>query len=169
MMDENQFAQGQPDVAILQLVSFKFADEEYALEIAHIQEVIHVQKITYVPQMPDFSLGVINIRGNIVPVFDLRRKFGLREKAFDEKSKMIVAGVDGTQICFVVDEMLDHIKIDLASLAPAPAAKMKVKRECIAGIGRLEERMIIILDLAKIHESILEDIQGLVSREKVQP
>ena len=168
MMDENRFAYSQPDVEILQLVSFKFADEEYALDIAYIQEVIHVQKITYVPQMPDFSLGVINIRGNIIPVFDLRRKFGLREKPFDEKSKMIVAGVEGTQICFIVDEMLDHIKIEPAALAPAPAVKMKIKRECVAGIGRLDERMIIILDLVKIHEAILEDIQGIIPGEKSQ-
>lgn len=165
----------------LQLVCFMFADEQYAVHITCVREVIRIQKITHVPQMPDFTMGVINIRGNILPVFDLRKKFGLPEKAFDGKTKIIVVDVDEaclscdgtsrliagpvdggqTQICFVVDEILDNVKVSASAVVPAPNVKMKIKRECIWGIGKLEERMIIILDLRRLNESILEDIKAL--------
>lgn len=165
-MEENRFIEEKQDVEILQLVCFKFAEEEYALEIRFVREVIHVQKITPVPQMPDFSLGVINIRGNIIPVFDFRRKFGLKEKPSDEKTKMVVAAVAGIQVCFVADEVLANIKVDPSFIVPAPNVRMKMKRECIAGIAKLDERMVIILDLEKIHESILEDIKALSSSSR---
>lgn len=155
------------DEEIWQLVCFMFADEQYAVDIKDVQEVIRVQKITYVPQMPDFVLGVINIRGNIIPVFDLRRKFGLRENVFNDNTKMIVVDIDASKICFIVDEILDNIKIGASRVVPAPNVKMKVKRECIQGIGRLEGRMIIVLDLKELHNSILEDIKELTSRESL--
>ena len=155
------------DEEILQLVCFMFADEQYAVDIKDVQAVIRVQKITYVPQMPDFVLGVINIRGNIIPVFDLRRKFGLREKAFNDNTKMIVVDIDASQICFIVDEILDNIKIGTSRVVPAPNVKMKVNRECIQGIGKLEGRMIIVLDLKELHNSILEDIKELTSKESL--
>lgn len=153
------------DKEALQLVCFMFADEEYAVDIISVQEVIHAQRITAVPQMPEFTLGVINIRGNIIPVFDLRRKFGLREKTFDGDTKMIVVNVKGAQICFVVDAILDNVKLQVSSIAPPPLVKMKIKRECIRGIGKFEDRMIIILDLEKLNESILEDIKALSAKE----
>jgi purine-binding chemotaxis protein CheW len=154
---------------ILQLVCFMFADEQYAVDITCVREVIRIQKITHVPQMPDFTTGVINIRGNILPVFDLRKKFGLKEKAFDGRTKMIVVDVDDSQICFVVDEILDNVKISVSSVVPAPNVKMKIKRECIWGIGKLEERMIIILDLRRLNESISEDIKTLPAGRQAMP
>ncbi|OGX41516.1 MAG: hypothetical protein A3G91_00505 [Omnitrophica WOR_2 bacterium RIFCSPLOWO2_12_FULL_50_9] len=157
--------EGRTEEKISQVVCFMFADEQYAVDITSVKEVIHARKITPVPQMPDFTLGVINIRGNIIPVFDLRKKFGLEEKAFDDQTKMIVVDVDEAQICFVVDEILDNVKIPASSVAPAPSVKMRIKRECIKGIGKLEDRMIIILDLRRLNESILEDIKALSFKE----
>lgn len=140
--------------AVLQLVCFMFADEQYAVDIRNAHEVILVQKITRVPQMPDFTLGVINVRGQIVPVFDLRRKFGLPEKEFGEQTKILIAEVNGVQISFIVDKMLDNIKLDASMVDPSPHVKMKIERECIQGIGQLEDRMIIILELYKLSDSI---------------
>lgn len=166
-MEDQESADQQLEEGVLQLVCFMFADEEYAVDIVHVQEVIRAQKITHVPQMPEFTLGVINIRGNIIPVFDLRRKFGLREEAFDDNTKMIVVNVKGSQICFVVDAVLNNVKLLVSSIVPPPTVKMKIKRECIRGIGKVEGRMIIILDLEKLNESILEDIRELNAKEQV--
>ena len=142
----------------LQLVCFKFADEEYAVDITYVREVVRVQNITPIPQMPDFSLGVINIRGHIIPVFDFRRKFRLQEKEADEKTKLLIAEIEGEEIAFIVDEILDNIKISQKYIDPSPEVQMKIKRESIKGIGQLENRMIIILDLENLHEDIMASI-----------
>lgn len=140
-----------------QFVCFKLASEEYAFDIKCVQEVIRVPRITPVPQMPDFCLGVINIRGNVVPLFDLRRKFHLTEKPFDSNTKILVAAIDNMLISMVVDEILDNIKLESAQIDPAPTVRMKIERDCIRGLGELEGRMIAILDLGKIHEVIKKD------------
>ncbi len=165
-MHKQDLTENDTETEILQLVCFVFADEEYAVDIINVQEVIRVQKVTYVPQMPDFTLGIINIRGNIIPVFDLRKKFGLREEALGEDSKMIVVDVNESKICFVVDRILNNVKMAVSSIAPTPNVKMKIKKECIRGIGKFDDRMIIILDLVRLNASILDDIKALGNTDK---
>ena len=143
---------------ILQLVCFKLANEEYALEINLIQEVIRVPRITLIPQMPDFCLGVIHSRGNVIPVFDLRKKFCLADKAFDANTRILEANLNNTIVSFVVDEILDNIKFDSSQIDPAPTVKMNIDRKYVKGLGQLDNRMIVILDLYKMHDSILADI-----------
>ena len=143
---------------ILQLVCFKLADEEYAVDITRVQEVIKVQSITPVPQMPDFVLGVVNIRGSVVPVFDLRKKFNLPEKEFDDNTKILVVNVKNILLSFIVDEILDNIKIETSSIDPAPNVKMQISKDCVVGIGLRDERMIVILDIDKINDEINLDI-----------
>lgn len=150
---------------IIQLVCFVFSGEEYAVEMLNVCEVIRVPEIVAVPQMPDFTLGVINIRGSIFPVFDLRKKFGLKEKDLDNESKLLIVEVDGLSISFIVDKILDNIKIAKSSIDPSPHVKMNINRECIKGLGQIENRMIIILDLHQLSESINKDILE-ISQEK---
>ncbi len=145
--------------AVGQFVCFKLVEEEYAIDITYVREVIRVTRITPIPQMPRFCLGVINIRGNVVPVFDLRIRFGLSEKPFNNLTKILVASVDQIMISVVVDEILENIKLEMSQIDPAPSVKMKVEKECVMGIGELEGRMITILDLAKTHEFIMKDIK----------
>jgi purine-binding chemotaxis protein CheW len=151
---------------VIQLVCFMFSNEQYAVEITGVREVIHARRVTPVPQMPDFALGVINIRGSIIPVFDLRKKFGLPEKPFDDKTKLLIVEIKGTQISFIVDEILDNVKIAKSSIDPSPHVKMNIQRECIRGLGQMENRMIIILDLRKVSESIDEDIRAVSRKEQ---
>ncbi|HOX23036.1 MAG TPA: chemotaxis protein CheW, partial [Elusimicrobiales bacterium] len=124
---------------VMQLVCFKLAQEEYAVDITRVQEVIKVQRITPVPQMPQFVLGVINIRGSIIPVFDMRKLFKLPEKAFDDLSKILVLKHDNVVISIVVDQILDNIKIERSNIDPAPEVRMKIERECIYGLGEIGE------------------------------
>ncbi len=144
----------------LLLVCFKLADEQYGVNITDIQEVIRPQRFTPVPQMPDFAIGVFNIRGSVVPVFDLRRKFKLPSCEFNHNTKIVVANIKGHVFGVVVDEILENIRMEASQVDPAPSVKMHVDRECIYGLGELEGRMIIILNFEKIHDNILRQIVG---------
>lgn len=141
-----------------QLVCFKLAEEEYAININDIQEVIGVQEITHIPQMPEFVLGVANLRGYVVSVFDLRKKLHLDAKPFDDQTKIVFALVDGTVFGLIVDEILENVTLPESSIDPAPSVKMKISKECIFGLGELEGRMITILNLAKIQEEINSEL-----------
>lgn len=149
----------EDQASVIQVVCFKLAAEEYAFDITQVQEVIRLQLITEVPQMPAFVLGVVNIRGSVVPVFDLRKKFHLPEKVSDEKTKILVVTVDGELISFIVDEILDNIKISSAQLDPAPTIKMEIAKNCVRGVGLLDGRMITILNIENVNEEINDAIE----------
>ncbi len=163
-MDDYYYVEDKPGSEdLLPLVCFRLGDEQYALDMARVHEVLRLVPITRVPQMPDFVLGAVNVRGNIIPVLDLRRKFALAERSLNEKAKLIVIDTRETPICFVADELLDNIKVERSSIAPAPGGKFKIPKECVAGISRLDERVIIILDWDKIYELAQKEISGFVS------
>jgi len=144
---------------VMQLVCFKLAQEEYAVDITSVQEVIKVLRITPVPQMPPFVLGVINIRGTITPVFDMRKLFKLPEKPFDDLTKILVLKHDNTVISIVVDQILDNIKIEHSRIDPAPEVRLKIERECIYGLGEIGDRMVIVLNFGKISAVAKREIQ----------
>jgi len=145
---------------LIQVVCFKLEDEEYAFDILNIKEVIHLNSITSVPQMPQFVLGVINIRGTIVPVFDLKRKFILHEKDFTADTRIIVAILNSGMAGLVVDEVLENLIINKRKMDPVPSVKMKIDKDCVIGIGKLDRRLITILDITKVHETILGEIKA---------
>ncbi len=158
MEDAEEIMDTEVQDDLYQLVSFKLAEEEYAFKITDIQEVIHVQAIRGIPQMPEFILGVINLRGNVISVFDLRKKLHLPAKEFDDKTKIVVTKVDDTIISLVVDEIMENITLTQSQVEPAPNVKMKINKECIAGLGKLKGKLITILNLEKIHEEIIADV-----------
>ncbi|MBF0360927.1 MAG: purine-binding chemotaxis protein CheW [Oligoflexia bacterium] len=137
-----------------QYVCFKLGKDEYGLDIKYIQEVIRIPTITHVPQMPDFVLGIVNIRGKIVPIFDLRKKLMLPQEPFNKLSKLIVTNKKNSLISFVIDEISDNVKLHLNQLDPSPSVKTKIDKSCINGIGIVNERMIVILDFEKLIETI---------------
>ncbi len=153
---------------LLPLICFRLGDGEYALDIARVHEVLRLLPITHVPQMPDFVLGIINVRGNIIPVFDFRLKFGLGGKTLQDKAKLVVVDTREAPVSFVADELLDNIKVERSSISMVPHGELKVQKECVAGISRMDERIIVILDLDKMYGSAQGDInQFLKSADKV--
>jgi purine-binding chemotaxis protein CheW len=157
---ENQTAAEfeKSEASIKQFVCFKLANEQYGIDIQLIQEVVKVPKITQIPQMPFFCLGVINSRGNIIPVFDLRKKFQLTDKEFSHDTRILVASINNEAVSFVVDQVLDNVKFDMTQVDPAPTVRMNIGREYIQGLGELEGRMIVILDLEKMHDHMMAEI-----------
>jgi len=158
-MEQKQYHDSETaDDHMIQLVCFKLAGEEYALEIIRVQEVIKFQPVTSVPQMPSFVLGVVNIRGNVIPVFDLRDKFGLPSKEFDHNTKILVVDFGGVMVSIVVDEILDNIKVPVSCIDKTPAVKLKIDRECVAGLALIDDRMVIVLDAEVVSQSLNQAI-----------
>lgn len=150
-----------PDIAedTMQIVTFQVGNEEYGLDIRSITEVIRPLKITPLPRMPEFIEGVINLRGAIIPVVDLRKRFSPGNAAPHPKTQriMIVRGAvpgeagDGKELLgLVVDAVQEVLSIPKKDIAPPPAAATGRNAEFISGMGKIGERLIIFLDITRI-------------------
>ena len=134
----------------IQLVSFFLGDEEYGVDIMKVQEIIKMQEITEVPQVPAFVEGVINLRGNVIPVIDLRKRFGLPEVENTKDTRIIVVEIGDTVVGIVVDGVSEVLRIKESLIDPPPKMIAGIGREYLKGIGRLGERLLILLDLDKV-------------------
>ncbi len=139
--------QGRRD--LLQLVSFHVGGEEFGLEILRVQEIIRIQALTRVPNSPGFVDGVINLRGKVIPVIGLRKRFGLEERAHDKQTRIVVTEVRGTVLGFIVDSVSEVLRIPADTVEPPPRLG-KVEREYVSGVGKLEDRLLILLDVDRL-------------------
>jgi len=130
----------------LQLVSFRVEDEEFGLEILRVQEIIRVQQLTRVPASPDFIEGVINLRGRVIPVISLRRRFGLAQTASDKQTRIVVVEVKGAVLGFMVDSVSEVLRLPIDTVEPPPRLG-RVEREYVRGVGKLGSRLLILLDI----------------------
>jgi Chemotaxis signal transduction protein len=144
---------------IQQYLTFKLADEVYAINVANIKEVLGVPKITKVPRMPAFMSGIINLRGSVVPVLDLCKKFGLGETTFTVDTGIIVTEIDsrrddGTDEELIIGIFSDMVQkvitIDPENIEPPPKIGVAIDTSFIRGMGHVENSFIIILDINKI-------------------
>ena len=134
---------------LLQLVSFKVGNEEFGLDILKVQEIIRLRELTRVPNMPDFVDGVINLRGKVIPVIGLRRRMGIPAGEDDKRTRIVVAEVNGKVLGFVVDEVSEVLRIPEANFEPPPKLG-QVEREYVQGIGKIDERLLILIDLSPL-------------------
>jgi len=130
---------------ILQLVSFKIGNEEFGLDILKVQEIIRLRDLTRVPNMPDFVDGVINLRGQVIPVIGLRRRFGIETSEADKRTRIVVAEVNGNVLGFVVDEVSEVLRISSDTVEPPPRMG-NVDRKYVQGIGKIQDRLLIVID-----------------------
>ena len=136
----------------LQLVTFEVASEEFAVDILAVQEINRMMELTRVPQSPADVEGVINLRGKIIPVIDLRKRFDLRPAERNEHSRIIVVEVHGRVLGFIVDRVHEVLRISASIVEPAPAMICSIDSDFIAGVGKLADRLIILLDLGKLFD-----------------
>lgn len=141
-----------PD-AQLQLVTFRLDREEFALSILHVQEINRLMPITRVPHSPPFVEGVINLRGRILPVVDLRLRFGLEPSARGPQSRIVVAEVRQRIVGLIVDQVRQVLRVDRARIEPAPDLTAHAANSCIQAIARLDDRLLILLDLARLFDA----------------
>ena len=144
---------------LLQLVTFSIGSEEFGVDILKVIEIIRTMEITKVPKAPAFVEGVINLRGLVIPIIDLRRRFGLAEKAGDSDTRIIVIEINGMSVGFVVDSVSEVLRIPANTVEPAPPVVAGVDSDYISGVGKLEDRLLILLDLDKLLSA--DDLESL--------
>ncbi|GAU09451.1 chemotaxis protein CheW [Desulfoplanes formicivorans] len=138
------------DEELLQLVTFSIGEEEFGVEILKVQEIIRMLEITRVPKAPDFVEGVINLRGKVIPVIDLRLRFGLQTKGHDKKTRIIVIEINQMIVGFVVDSVSEVLRIPASTIEPPPPVISGLDSEYISGVGKLDDRLLIMLDLNRL-------------------
>jgi len=140
----------QTNETIYQLVSFVVESEEFGVDILKVQEIIRTVDITRVPKSPAFVEGVINLRGKIVPVIDLRKRFGIEKKAHDNDTRIIVVELPDKVVGFLVDRVKEVIRVEKSVIEAPPELTTNVNSNYITGVAKLQDRLLILLDLDKV-------------------
>ena len=136
-----------------QYLTFTLGNEEYGLEILKVQEIKGYSLITRVPRSPEFVKGVLNLRGTIVPVIDLRARFGLERRDYDQFTVIIVVVVAGRAMGLIVDAVSDVLNLPQSEIAETPEFSNRVDTKFISGMGRAGDKLIILLDVEKLLSS----------------
>jgi len=145
-----------------QLVIFRLGEDYFAMFIAHVNEIIRLQKITPVPKAPAFVIGVTNLRGRVIPVIDLRQRFGLAPREDGYRSRIIVADHAGKLIGMIVDGVDEVLTVPSDAIEEPDEIVVSFDSEFLAGIVRLEDRLIILLDEEKVlNPSEIRQLQGM--------
>jgi purine-binding chemotaxis protein CheW len=142
-----------PNAAGAEFLTFTLGAEEYGVDILKVQEIRGYGTVTRIPDAPDFIKGVINLRGTIVPVVDMRIKFALGTAAYDALTVMIILNVGERIVGMVVDGVSDVVELTPEQVRPAPEFGAAVGARFLTGIGTLDERMLILVDIEKLVSS----------------
>lgn len=135
---------------LLQLVSFFIGSEEFGVDILYVQEINRMSQVTKVPNAPDFVDGVINLRGRVIPVIDLRLRLGMPKKEADKNTRIIVMEVTGKTVGFIVDSVNEVLRVPKSVTEAPPELAVGINAEYIKAVGKLEDRLLILIDLEKI-------------------
>jgi purine-binding chemotaxis protein CheW len=135
---------------ILQLVTFSVGEEEFGVEILKVQEINKMLQVTKIPNSPDFVEGVINLRGKVIPIINLRKRLRLNDKEYDKNTRIIVMEIQGRTVGFIVDSVSEVLRIPRSITEPPPSMIGGVSSEYIVAVGKLEDRLLILLDIDKI-------------------
>jgi purine-binding chemotaxis protein CheW len=161
----NYMMRGLTTMEDLQLVVFKLENEEYGVDIMQVQEISPYQQSTKVPNSPSFIEGIVNLRGDITPVVSLKKKFNLAETEVTEQTRLIIINNGNRRTGFIVDDASEVISISEKNIEEAPAMIVGADRKYIQGIGKMDQRILIILNL---HELLTKEeevqLEGINNR-----
>jgi len=133
-----------------QLVVFELENEAYGVDIAVVEGIIKMQEITRLPRAPHFMEGITNLRGAVVPVIDLRKRFGLPPQEPTRDTRIVIANMNGAQVGLIVDAVSQVIRVPQDAIEPPPQLTMTVNSAFIKSVAKLEKRLVILLDLDKV-------------------
>lgn len=131
-------------------VTFSLADETYAIDVLQVQEVLKLTDIAPVPGVPDYILGIINLRGDVVTVIDARRRMMLPERALDDASRIVIIDVDNQNVGILVDSVAEVVQISPDAVDPAPAVGNDQTSRFILGVTSTAEGLTILIDINKL-------------------
>ncbi len=155
----------QDEPGEIQVVSFLLGEEEFGADILMIQEIMRMAPITRVPNAPHFVEGVINLRGKVIPIVDLRKRLNVSGTREERKSRIMVVDVEGKITGFIVDSVSQVLRIPRTTIDPAPSIVVAgIESEYITGVSKLDNRLLILLDFAKIltkrEQQELDEVQA---------
>ncbi len=160
-LDDELYDEDEEDAQKDKYLTFHLAKEDYGIEIRFVTEIIGIQRITKVPDMPDFVRGVINLRGKIIPVIDVRTRFRLEPKEYDDRTCIIVVNINDMAVGLVVDEVSEVANIPEDQVEPPPRTGRGDRGRFIKGMGKMEEDVKIILDVSRLlYDEELEMLKG---------
>jgi purine-binding chemotaxis protein CheW len=140
----------QEDTQEGKFLTFSLGNEEYGIEIRHVTEIIGIQNITDLPDMPDFVKGVINLRGKVIPVIDVRLRFNMQERNYDERTCIVVVNINEMAVGLIVDSVSEVIDIPAADIEPPPKVKKGEASRYIQGLGKVNQAVIILLEIERL-------------------
>ncbi|MGC2769934.1 MAG: chemotaxis protein CheW [Candidatus Acidiferrum sp.] len=133
-----------------QLVGFRIGEETYGVQIGAVREIVRVPEITSVPNAPDMIEGVINLRGKIIPVMDLRKRFGSSAIQPDKKNRILVVDLENRLLGLIVSSASEVLKIPPSEIEPPGAVFAEGESSYVTGVGKLKGRLVILLDIARL-------------------
>ncbi len=133
----------------LQLVTFRLANEEYGLPITKVQEINRLVAVTKLPKTPSFMEGIINLRGRIIPVIDLRKRFSMAITDHDDDTRIIIVEISGQIVGVMVDAVTEVVRLSTLNIDPPPLS-VAADASYINGVGKINNRLIVLLDIDKI-------------------
>jgi len=139
-----------------QLVVFNLGLEEYAINISCAEEIIRIPKFTKIPNVPSFIEGVFNLRGNVIPVFDLKKRFELGESQRNNDSRLLILELDDMKVAIIVDDVSEVIRIDEQSIQNLNSEIVSISKNSIQGISIIDERIIILLNVLNLKSEIFK-------------
>ncbi|MFY0759021.1 chemotaxis protein CheW [Metabacillus dongyingensis] len=134
----------------MKMIVFQLNHEEYGISVDKVRSIEKIQVITRVPGTKPFVIGVINLRGIVTPVIDLRTRFDMQQMPFSDSSRIIVAALDQYEVGLIVDAANDVIDLEMDEIEPAPEVVGAVEDDYVEGVAKIDRRLIIILDLNKV-------------------
>ncbi len=150
--EQTQFTDGSEDTLRNMFLSFRLGDEDYCLEIRHVTEIVGIQKVTEVPDMPHYVKGVVNLRGQVIPVIDMRLRFNMEGRDYDERTCIVVISLKNgqVQVGLVVDTVNEVRTIEESNVSPPPKSGTGQCAQYIRGLGKVGDEVKIILDANKL-------------------
>ncbi|MDI3327197.1 MAG: chemotaxis protein CheW [Alicyclobacillaceae bacterium] len=142
--------QGRELAQEIKVIVFQLGSEEYGVEVHQVLSIERMQKITRVPRTPAFVKGVINLRGVVTPVIDLRARFGLPEVEYTEDTRIVVVSVNDMEVGLIVDAANDVIDVPVNRIDPPPAVVGGVKADYLRGVAKLDDRLLVLLNLDRV-------------------
>jgi purine-binding chemotaxis protein CheW len=166
-MSESTINDSSSTEELLQLVIFQLSNEEFGTSISNVKEIIRIPDITKIPHVPDYVEGIINLRSKIIPIINLATRFGLAREEINNQSRIVVVEIEGILAGIVVDAVTEVLQISTENIESAPEMiTSKISEKYIEGVGKLNDRLLILLDInqiltddQKVHIGQLENIE----------
>ncbi|MFC5588407.1 chemotaxis protein CheW [Sporosarcina soli] len=138
----------------MKVIVFQLIDKEYAIGVDVVQSIEKLLTITRVPKTPPYVKGVLNLRGVVTPIVDLRERFGLEAKEMDDSTRIIIVTLPEFEVGLIVDAANDVIDIPVGSIEPQPGVVGTVESEFISGVAKIDKRLLVMLNLEKVLEPV---------------